>query len=504
MQTAYASVKPHTAMDTIDKPLPYSPGFPQRAYELGTPTFHKQYETPILSNYFHDVMPYYMCCIWTVNRCQFFYWRRPSSGCQEYQSPKIASVFGAGHFISLQNEKFTVLIDGIFTYFHKANDHLGPEVNIQIRLEKYPNRQVDPSHRNTFQENLVEPTNSVVATGVAIQEGSGVDTDRVIVLCRKDTRRFKYRTSVLVNDEIRYFDTMKVQKFRSVMIYINDVKEGQSEVYVTLLKSRIGLRIRESFGYVIGLQPIFEESMGLLDIQVSVPPEYFQIPNNSTIVGLANRMVHTTTFPDKVDETTYTNLFTLKNSDHKDWPESSLLKPIYVVAGLKYMLQNTDPTQLYDRTEIPPNIRQCLNFPGYTDCPSINIIRETNETCWANNWCIFDIMTVFQRQIGARTLIEFSEEKRLRNDMENRTHSILYTFQIIDFENCDTCFLDSRSSHTTKTIAQPKAYDDNSASENESPIRKASVDDKVRYNAQTSLKPAEIGSSPKSWTFTAV
>lgn len=44
MQTTYASVQPQIIKGADRDPLPYNPGFPQRAYELGTYTYYKQYE----------------------------------------------------------------------------------------------------------------------------------------------------------------------------------------------------------------------------------------------------------------------------------------------------------------------------------------------------------------------------------------------------------------------------------------------------------------------------
>lgn len=64
--------------------------------------------------------------------------------------------------------------------------------------------------RYLSQEQLVQPTNATVITGIAI-EASG--TDRVHVLARGDTRRFRYRTSVIVGNILRYFDTMHLQRF---------------------------------------------------------------------------------------------------------------------------------------------------------------------------------------------------------------------------------------------------------------------------------------------------
>lgn len=65
--------------------------------------------------------------------------------------------------------------------------------------------------RQIGQANLVQPTNATVITGIAI-EATG--TDRVHVVARKDTRRFRYRTSIIVGNILRYFDVMRIQRFR--------------------------------------------------------------------------------------------------------------------------------------------------------------------------------------------------------------------------------------------------------------------------------------------------
>lgn len=70
--------------------------------------------------------------------------------------------------------------------------------------------------RYLSQEQLVQPTNATVITGIAI-EATG--TDRVHVLARGDTRRFRYRTSVIVGSILRYFDTMRLQRFKGTAIF---------------------------------------------------------------------------------------------------------------------------------------------------------------------------------------------------------------------------------------------------------------------------------------------
>ncbi|VDD90608.1 unnamed protein product [Enterobius vermicularis] len=267
MQTSYQPV-----VKVVDQ-TPYNPGYPLRAYEFGTHPYMGQFEVPGLSAFHHDYMPYYLCCKFAKFRCQLFYWRRPSSGCQEYQPPAIGSAIGAGSFNTIDNDKFVFNEPGVYTMLHIPRTVTNPEVRIQVRLERYPNRKVDFSllGRVIGQANLVQPTNATVITGVAI-EATG--TDRVVVVARKDTRRFRYRTSVIVGNILRYFDTMRLQRFKGVLVYVNNVERGQPEIYVVLEEAQIGIRVRESYALDIDRLSNYQESMGMLDVLLSVPPQY--------------------------------------------------------------------------------------------------------------------------------------------------------------------------------------------------------------------------------------
>ncbi|KAK6021866.1 AMOP domain protein, partial [Ostertagia ostertagi] len=43
---------------------------------------------PTMSNFFNDLLPYEMCCKW-AGHCEFYFWRRQTSTCQEYKPPTI-------------------------------------------------------------------------------------------------------------------------------------------------------------------------------------------------------------------------------------------------------------------------------------------------------------------------------------------------------------------------------------------------------------------------------
>ncbi|KAK6012725.1 AMOP domain protein, partial [Ostertagia ostertagi] len=267
MQTSYQPVI------KVTPDVPYNPGFPMRAYEFGTAPYMGQYEVPGLSAFHNDYMPYFLCCKFADFRCQMFYWRRPSSGCQEYQPPAYGEGMGAGTFNTIDNDKFIFNEPGVFNVLYIPQTLQTPEVKIQLRLERYPDRRVDFSllGRGMAQQDLVQPTNVTVITGI-VMEATG--TDRVHVLTRKDTRRFRYRTSIIVGNIMRYFDTMRIQRFKGVLVYVNNVERGQPEIYVVLEEAQIGVRIRESYAIDVDRYSNYQESMGMLNVALSVPPQY--------------------------------------------------------------------------------------------------------------------------------------------------------------------------------------------------------------------------------------
>uniref|UniRef100_A0A0K0D1P4 AMOP domain-containing protein n=1 Tax=Angiostrongylus cantonensis TaxID=6313 RepID=A0A0K0D1P4_ANGCA len=272
-ESGYLMQTPYQPVIKTQKEYFYNPGYPLRAYEFGTPPYMGQFEVPGLSVFHNDYMPYFLCCKFADFRCQMFYWRRPSSACQEYQPSATGQVTGAGVFNTIDNDKFIFNEPGVYNFLYIPKTVRTPEVRIQVRMERYPNRKIDFGllGRYISQAELVQPTNATVITGIAL-EASG--TDRVHVVARKDTRRFRYRTDIIVGNILRYFDTIRLQRFKGVLVYVNNVERGQPEIYVVLEEAHIGVRIRESYALDIDRLPMYQESMGMLDVQLAVPPQY--------------------------------------------------------------------------------------------------------------------------------------------------------------------------------------------------------------------------------------
>ena len=76
--------------------------------------------------------------------------------------------------------------------------------------------------------------------------------------------------------------------FLGVLVYVNNVERGQPEVYVVLDEPQIGIRIRESYSLDIDRMLQYQESMGLLDLTVSVPPKYGVVSALSKKVSLSS------------------------------------------------------------------------------------------------------------------------------------------------------------------------------------------------------------------------
>ncbi|CAI4231472.1 unnamed protein product [Auanema sp. JU1783] len=339
MQSSYQPVV------KIEDSTPYSPGFPTRAYEMGSDPYQGMFEVPGLSTFHHDIMPYYFCCKYADFRCQMFYWRRPSSSCQAYEPAATGSIMGAGVISTLNNRNLVFNEPGIFRFLHAHATKTTPEVQIQVRLERFPDRSVDFGSHNIEQRDLVQPTNATVVTGVVLHSS---DADRVHVVLRKDTRRGRYKTSIIVGNVIRYFDNMHLQRFRGVTIYVNNVEKGQAEIFVVLDKAQIGLRIRESYAIDIDRKFQYMESLGLLDVQVSVPPQYKVhrrdgIPRDNDdpkVDGLINP------YPDDVYSDQYASTLLWGNVNDGS-SRSALLK--YKIKG-DHETQNVDLQQHSDDT----------------------------------------------------------------------------------------------------------------------------------------------------------
>ncbi|RCN30859.1 AMOP domain protein [Ancylostoma caninum] len=221
----------------------YSAGVPYRAHPFGAFPYKRPPYVPTMSNFFNDLLPYDICCKW-AGHCEFYFWRRQTSTCQEYKPPTIGFVYGENHFVTYDGTRYSFHGKGFYVLsMMKSPRH---DFMLQARFEQPP---------ETLWEERVRST---VMTGLAVRDNQ---SSVVQVFARKDHRRWRYRTDVYVDGERIFFDMpwKKIQTFSGVTIRSPPRNMNQSEIEV-MFASGASLRI--------------EESRGLLNVVVALPASF--------------------------------------------------------------------------------------------------------------------------------------------------------------------------------------------------------------------------------------
>ena len=215
---------------------------------------------PSLSNFHLDLMPYEVCCMW-AGHCEFFYWRRQTSGCQNYKPAAFAYAFGDPHFVTFDNVKYNfqvrrmrlplpfhsvLLLQGRGYYVLTSMSSPHHSMMIQVRMEQPP-----PTTWGA-------PVLATAITGVAATVNG---SSKVEIYARKEYRRWRYRTDVYVDGVRVFFDGyyQRTQNYLSMSVRVpaDTFDMGKIEV---LFDTGLGLRV--------------EEDQGWLAVLVSVPPTY--------------------------------------------------------------------------------------------------------------------------------------------------------------------------------------------------------------------------------------
>ncbi|VDM57286.1 unnamed protein product [Angiostrongylus costaricensis] len=194
----------------------FQPGTPARAHKFGAPPFRQPPFIPTMSNYQLDLMPYRTCCTY-AQHCEFYYWRRMTNGCQDYKAPAAGYMYGEPHVVTFDGVRYTFPGKGYFVLV--MSDDPTHKLMVQVRLEQPDDT---PWHAHV---------NATVITGLAVQEN-----DSSIV-------QVKNTMKIILHVDLR-----------------NPLQNMDQSELIIMLKSGLGIRVQESYG--------------MLDVMVSLPPSY--------------------------------------------------------------------------------------------------------------------------------------------------------------------------------------------------------------------------------------
>ncbi|XP_075981860.1 sushi domain containing 2 mesh isoform X1 [Anticarsia gemmatalis] len=210
---------------------------PSRSHDFGFTPYNEANKVPSLSHWFHDMIPFYQCCMWQEEQavgCETFrFERRPSQDCVAYQSPGVAGIFGDPHIITFDDLQYT--FNGKGEYVLVRVDHPQLKLDVQGRFEQV-SRNIHGRVNATHLTSIVAASNNSVPVEVRL---------------RPTHAQWRYRLDVFADNKRVYFDrpALRVQYFPGVTVYQPLYILNQSEI-VIMFASGAGVEVVENKGFM--------------------------------------------------------------------------------------------------------------------------------------------------------------------------------------------------------------------------------------------------------------
>ncbi|CAH0719205.1 unnamed protein product, partial [Brenthis ino] len=210
---------------------------PHRSHDFGFTPYNEANKVPSLSHWFHDMIPFYQCCMWQEEQavgCETFrFERRPSQDCVAYQSPGVAGIFGDPHFVTFDGLQYT--FNGKGEYVLVRVDRPQIKLDVQGRFEQTP-------------RNIYGQVNATILTSIVAASNNSVPIE---VRLRPQHAQWRYRLDVFADNKRVYFDrtALRVQYFPGVTVYQPMYILNQSEI-VIMFSSGAGVEVIENKGFM--------------------------------------------------------------------------------------------------------------------------------------------------------------------------------------------------------------------------------------------------------------
>ncbi|XP_074609320.1 protein mesh-like isoform X2 [Acropora palmata] len=307
---------------------------------------HPNAGVPVISNFFHDKVPYQDCCKLT-NNCEKYFDRRPSDDGSSYQAPRPATGFGDPHMVTLDGTPFT--FNGRGEYFILKVS--GVDFTLQGRMEPL-----------TAEDGSL--TRATVYTAFAAKE-SGSDTVQIQLNGRG-------LVDVLLNGDMVEFDELSLLEFDGVSV----LQYGNTSKYSIIFNSGVSVTVEGQ-----------QELLGL----VTLVPTAFK-GNTSGLLGYwDDSMVSEFLRPD--------GSFLKTNSS---------LKEIHRNFGQLWVTTSHESLFVYQQGKSHATYHDPSYQPIFADEHKLEfsdkeLEKGAQDTCGDNKQCMFDIFTTGKLRIGRAT-----------------------------------------------------------------------------------------------------
>lgn len=211
--------------------------WPHRSHNLGFLPWNEANKVPTLSHWYHDIAPFYMCCLWQEEQavgCETFrFERRPTQDCVAYQSPFVATVFGDPHIITFDDLEYTFNGKGEFVLLH--SDTPKQKFDVQGRFEQLP-------------DNIYGEVRATQLTAIAARDNTSAIIE---VRLRPKHAQWRYHLDVFAAGKRVYFDrtSLRIQHFPGVTVYMPTYILNQSEI-IMMFESGAGVEVVENEGFM--------------------------------------------------------------------------------------------------------------------------------------------------------------------------------------------------------------------------------------------------------------
>ncbi|XP_074631718.1 sushi domain-containing protein 2-like [Acropora palmata] len=307
---------------------------------------HPNAGVPVISNFFHDKVPYQDCCKLT-NNCDKYFDKRPSDDGSRYEAPRPATGFGDPHMVTLDGTPFT--FNGRGEYF--ILKITGVDFTLQGRMEPL-----------TAENGSL--TRATVYTAFAAKE-SGSDTVQIQLNGRG-------LVDVLLNGDMVDFNELSLLEFDGV----SALQYGNTSKYSFIFNSGVSVTVEGQ-----------QELLGL----VTLVPTTFK-GNTSGLLGYwDDSMVSEFLRPD--------GSFLKTNSS---------LKEIHRNFGQLWLTTSNESLFVYQQgkshaTYHDPNYQPIFAEEHKLEFSDKELEKEAQNTCGDNTQCMFDIFTTGKLRIGKAT-----------------------------------------------------------------------------------------------------